>query len=77
MNDFLLFFAETVKRYPMHLEIYYSKICDWSIYVFKKRCGKNGSDLVICNIQDCDIELAFAKAQVKLKEFLLKNEGGY
>ena len=29
MEDFLKFFAEKVKTYPMHLEITYSKVTDW------------------------------------------------
>ena len=77
MSDFLKFFAEKVEYYPMHLEIYYSKNMDWVIHIWKKGCGENGNDLNIVNIQDCDIELCFAKAQVELKEWLLEHEGGY
>ena len=77
MNEFLKFFDEKAKSYPMHLEIYYSKIIDWSINVYKKGCGENGSDLKILYVQHCDIELAFAKAYVELKEWLLKHNGGY
>lgn len=77
MNEFLYFFDRIVKKYPMHLEIYYSQVCDWNIYIYKKGCGENGTDLCICNVQDCDIELAFAKAHVELKEFLIKYNDGY
>ena len=73
MNEFIKFFKQTVQDYPMHLEIYYSKIMDWTIRVWKKM----DKDIEIVNIQDCDVELAFAKAQVQLKEWLLENEGGY
>ena len=73
MNEFIRFFDEKTLDYPMHLEIYYSKIMDWTIRVWKKM----DKDIEIVNIQDCDVELAFAKAQVQLKEWLLENEGGY
>lgn len=73
MNEFIRFFDEKVRDYPMHLEIYYSKIMDWCIRVYKKM----ETDIEIVNVQDCDVDLAFAKAQVELKEWLLKNEGGY
>lgn len=73
MNEFIKFFDEKVHDYPMHLEIYYSKIMDWTIRVWKKM----DKDIEIVDVQDCDVELAFAKAQVQLKEWLLENEGGY
>lgn len=77
MSDFLRFFDDKIGDYPMHLEIYYSKIMDWCIHIHKKGCGENGKDLEICNVQDCNMELCFAKAHVALKEWLLENEGGY
>jgi hypothetical protein len=77
MGEFLKFFNEKVKDYPMHLEIYYSRIMDWCINIWKSGSGKNGGDLMIANAQSRDMELCFAKAQVKLKEWLLENQGGY
>ena len=77
MNDFLMFFDKKTEKYPMHLEIYYSKIMDWCIYVYKKGCSEDGSDLKILSVQSCDMEFAFAKAHVELKEWLLEHEGGY
>ena len=77
MQEFMQFFNSKTKDYPMHLEIYYSKVMDWCIHVYKKGCGDNGSDLEILYIQESDIELCFAKAQVELKEWLLENKGGY
>lgn len=73
MNEFINFFNKTASDYPMHLEIYYSKIMDWTIRIWKKM----DKDIEIVNIQDCDVDLAFAKAQVQLKEWLLENEGEY
>lgn len=77
MDDFLIFFNSIVHDYPMHLEIYYSKIMDWCIHIYKKGCGENGKDLEILSVQSCDMQLAFAKAQVELKEWLSENNGGY
>lgn len=77
MSEFLVFFRDVATHYPMHLEIAYSKTIDWYIKVWKKGCGEHGEDVVILNIQNCDMEFAFAKAQVELKEWLLSHEGGY
>lgn len=77
MQDFLCFFNEKTRVYPMHLEIYYSKTMDWCISVYKKGCGEDGEDLQIVSVQKCDMEYAFARAQVELKDWLLTNEGGY
>lgn len=77
MQDFLEFFEEQRHSTAMHLEIYYSKVMDWVIQVYKKGCVDDGEDLVILYVQEYDMKLAFAKAQIKLKEWLLENEGGY
>lgn len=77
MQDFLEFFDEMADGYPMHLEVYYSKMLDWCIRVYKKGCGDNGADLSIVEVQDCDMYLAFARAQVQLKEWLREYERGY
>ena len=74
---FLEFFEKVQEYSPMHLEIYYSKIMDWCLKIYKKQCGENGSDLVIFDEQSCDIDLLFARAEVSLKEYLLEKEGGY
>lgn len=84
MNDFLNFFDEKASDFPMHLEIGYNKTADWGIYIYKRGCAKDypdshnyGDDAVICNVQDSDMELCFARAHVALKEWLLENKGGY
>lgn len=84
MSDFLKFLNEKLKYLPMHVEVGYSKICDWTIYIYKQGCAKdypdsskNGEDAIIVYEQDSDMELCFAKAHVALKEWLLENEGGY
>ena len=77
MNEFLQFFNEKAHNYPMHLEVTYCKICDWTILIYKKGFADDGTDLVIADVQDCDMDLCVAKAQVALKEWLLEHEGGY
>ena len=84
MNDFLKFMDELRRRFPFHMEIYYSGIMDWCIDVIKKGCAKDypksprsGDDAVICSVSDIDMELCFAKAHVAVKEWLRKYEGGY
>ena len=84
MNEFLKFFDDKTKDFPMHLEITYSKICDWNILIYKKGCAddypkarRNGEDVVIVDSNDCDMELCFAKAHVELKKWLLEFNGGY
>lgn len=77
MNEFLKFFDEQRKDYPMHLQITYSKICDWTINLFKRGAAPNGEDFIIFCEQHCDIEYLFAKAQVALKDHLSEYRGGY
>ena len=84
MSDFLRFINDLRKRFPIHVEIYYSKIMDWCIRITKVGCASDypesphdGDDTVLCNVQDLDMELAFAKAHVELKEWLSDYDGGY
>ena len=84
MNDFLKFFDEKTHDFPMHLEIGYSKICDWNIRIYKEGCASDypnaicdGEDVIIVYESDCDMELCFAKAHVALKQWLLEFNGGY
>ena len=84
MSEFLTFFSDLVERFPLHLEIYYSKIMDWSIKIYKKNCAddfpdseRSGNDAVLVDVQSCDMELCFAQAHVALKEWLMTYNGGY
>ncbi len=70
MNEFLNFFDEMRTRQGYKLKIYYSSIMDWNIEIYL-------GEKKIFGIQDCDKELAFAKAQVLFKEWLIKNNEGY
>lgn len=84
MNDFLEFIDALKSSFPVHLVIYYSKIMDWGVTVYKKGCAADypesehdGDDVVICRVQDCDMYLCFAKAHVATKEWLKEYNGGY
>ena len=77
MDDFLKFFAEKTKHYPMCFSLSYSKSCYWCLRIWREKCVDDWFDEEVCYIEHCDIELIFAKAHVALKEFLLKKEGGY
>lgn len=84
MNEFLKFFDDKVNTFPMHLEIGYYKISDWTIRVYKKGCAEDykqseryGSDAIIVNVQSNDVEYVFAAAQLDLKMWLLDNCDGY
>ena len=84
MTDFLKFIDDLRHRFPIHVEITYSKTCDWCIYVYKRGCAgdypgsaRHGNDAILCSEQDHDIEFCFAKAHVAVKEWLCEHEGGY
>ena len=84
MSEFLHFMDELTNRMPYHMEIYYSKIMDWCITVTRKGCASDypnsrheGEDAILCQVQDSDMELCFAKAHVAIKEWLIDNTGGY
>lgn len=85
MTEFLNFMDELSGRFPFHMEIYYSKIMDWCITVYKKGCASdypnsesdNEGNAIICREQDPDMALCFAKAHIAVKNWLLTNEGGY
>lgn len=84
MSEFLEFLDKKLCDFSMHVEIGYNKNSDWTIYIYKRGCAadymeskKSGNDAVVVNVQDCDMELCFAKAHVALKEWLRENTGGY
>lgn len=74
MSELLRLIDELRGRRKVWLEIAYSSVVDWYIIIYlildnQKKC--------VVNVQHCDMEYAFAKAQVELKEWLSENEGGY
>ena len=84
MLEFLNFVDDLRRNFPIHIEIYYSKIMDWCIVIYKKGCAQDypgtlihdKDDALLCNVSDPDKELCFAKAHVAVKEWLLKYLGG-
>ena len=62
--------------YGFNLSIYNSSIMDWVIEVGYKTAHKKSGKIVVY-VQTCDMELAFAEAQVKLKEYMSKEYEGY
>ena len=85
MEDFLRFFDDMVRRFPMHLDISYNKTTDWTIEITKKGCADDypcaendgRGNVYIVGVQNCDMELCFARAHVELKEWLCRFNGGY
>lgn len=76
MHDFLKFYDGIKHGKGWALNIYHSSITDWCIRVeYKTTHPKYGETII--HVQCSDMELAFAKAQVALKEWLLENDGGY
>ena len=85
MDDFLRFVNDVRHMMALHVEITYSKTCDWMIYIYRRGCADeypkgapcDGEDAIMCHVQDSDMELCFAKAHVALKEWLLEYNSGY
>lgn len=84
MCDFLKFMDELAHNFPVHVEIYYSKIMDWCITVYKEGCARDypesprhEDDAILCQVEDLDMELCFAKAHVAVKEWMREHKGGY
>ena len=84
MYEFLHYFDDVSNNwFPMHLNITYNKMFGWCIEIWKKGCADDypkskhkGDDALICSENNPDMELAFAKAYVQLKEWLSDNTGG-
>lgn len=66
-----------IKEVPCHFSLEYSHITDWHLYLWRKRCGKNGDDVVIFDEWNVDLDYLISKCKVAYKDWLLENEGGY
>ncbi|MCY9545229.1 hypothetical protein M5X00_31765 [Paenibacillus alvei] len=75
MNEFLRFY-DSIPNSEWCLNIYHSRIMEWCIKIDFKESHPYHGELIV-NVQSSDVELAFAKALVVLKEWLLENKGGY
>lgn len=83
MSDFLEFYDNLRKTFPLHLVIYQSKIMDWCIEIMKIGCAGDyptaehgGNDVLLVRVQHSDMKYCFAKAHVALKDWLMEYEGG-
>ena len=76
-SNFLEWFDEVIGNTPMHFELTYSKTTDWFIQIWRKGTGKDDADETIIRCQDIDLSLLFAKAEIAVKEYLIKTNGGY
>ena len=69
--------SDIVKEHKFHITIDYSPTSDWVVYVMRKGCASDGSDLVIFDGEDSDLSLLLAKAEVAVKEYCTNELGGY
>lgn len=76
MKTFLKLYEDKYYSRGWNLSIYHSSIVDWTIQIGYKTTHPKYGELII-DIQESDMDLAFAKAQVELKKWLLENEEGY
>lgn len=77
MNDLIIFFEEVNNRSLEYtMEIYYSSIVDWRVTIGYKYTHPRHGEMIV-DVQHCDKEYVFAKAQVLFKEWLLEHESGY
>ena len=66
-----------IKGRKCHFELYYSSIMDFCVKLYLKANNDDGSDLVIFNELDSDLDYLRSKCKVFYKDWLLENEGGY
>lgn len=76
---FYNFFNDVLGFGPMHMEIYYSKIMDWCIEIYKRGCADDypdeqsrDGDAIVANIQFCSGAMAFAMAHGALRRWMKK-----
>lgn len=84
MGELLRYVDGLRERFPIHVEVYYSKITDWVIQIYKKGCAEDypgtdraGDDAIMAYASSRDMEYCAAKAHVQLKDWLDNYAGGY
>lgn len=60
-----------------HFELAYSSVTDWMLTLWLAAYNKDGSDLVIFQEQNPDLDYLISKCKVEYKDWLLENNGGY
>lgn len=86
MRKFFKLMDNLVDGFPVHIEIYYSKMLDWCIKIWKEGCAsdypeseyeineeKRTFDAILCDIQESDRNLCFRKAYKAVRKWLLLN----
>lgn len=68
---------EIVKVHKFHITMGYAPVCGWVVYVMRRGCASDGSDLIIFDGEDSDLSLLLAKAEVAVKEYCINELGGY
>lgn len=66
-----------IKLRKCHFELHYSSITDWHLFLWLKGYNNDGSDLVIFDEWNCDLDYLIDKCKVTYKDWLLENNGGY
>ena len=60
-----------------HFELYYSSIMDFCMKLYLKAANVDGSDIVIFEEQNSDLDYLISKCKVEYKDWLIENNGGY
>jgi hypothetical protein len=70
------FFDLYERQSNLSLEVGHNSVADWCVIIYDRQAGARESKRVIL-IQECDYELAIAKAHVELCKYLSQTRGGY
>lgn len=59
---------DTIQEIGLHVDIYYSKIMDWCIKIYRQ--NMDGADITIFDKQHPDIDMLASKAYAALKGYM-------
>lgn len=66
--------ARICKDVPLHFDLCYGHITDFMLEIYKRMDGKNE---MVYSGQDNDLSLLLSRGEVALKDWYMKNNGGY
>lgn len=66
-----------IKGRQSHFELYYSSVMDFCMILYLKGYNSDGSDLVIFEEKNHDLDYLISKCKVAYKDWLMENNGGY
>ena len=66
-----------LKLRKCHLELYYSSIMDFCMKLYLKGYNDDGTDLIIFEEQNSDLDYLICKCKVVYKDWLVDNNNGY